>query len=61
MIQFNEDQKSLYGTKAMDLANLSVVGLVFGTLVSGRINFLLIGVGIFLYFAFTIYSYKLTQ
>ncbi|MEK7273962.1 MAG: hypothetical protein AAB110_01780 [Candidatus Desantisbacteria bacterium] len=48
-----DNQKKLWSEKLMDLANLSIGALVFGSLLSeGGINPLIIFLGTFLYFFF---------
>ncbi|MFH1860654.1 MAG: hypothetical protein ABH870_06555 [bacterium] len=55
-----DNQKKLWSEKLMDLANLSIGALVFGSLLSeGKINLLIIALGTLLYLLFAFIAIRL--
>jgi hypothetical protein len=62
MIRLNEEQRKLWADKLMDLANLSVAALVFGQFLSPiGLNWLLFGLGLFIYIVLCIISTNLMR
>lgn len=59
--EFNKEQRKFFADKIMDAANIGIGALVFGNLVSGKVDltWLVVGVVVY-YFCFTV-SHELTK